>query len=74
MFDCSCALSLNDGLCTGPDDFKILRFRCQRYAWVIDMEKIFVMVGLDDKDRDATRILWPTEPMDVTIVLSLSTG
>ena len=42
----------------------LLRFRCNRYAWVNDIEKAFLMVGLAEKDRDATRFLWPTDPLN----------
>lgn len=72
VYDCSAkqspdSLSLNDCLLTGPSlvpDLAqiLLRFRHQRYAFVSDIEKAFLMVGLNEKDRDYIRFLWPREP------------
>lgn len=74
VFDCSArlspeSLSLNDCLYTGPSLVSdltqvLLRFRCNTYAWVSDIEKAFLNVGLCPRDRDATRFLWPRNPMD----------
>ena len=63
------AFSLNDCLHTGPSlvtdlTQMLLRFRCNRFAWVSDVEKAFLMVGLNERDRDATRFLWPMDPLD----------
>ncbi|MCP4254976.1 MAG: hypothetical protein GY775_16540 [Candidatus Scalindua sp.] len=76
VFDCSAkksdkSLSLNDCLHTGPtlvpDLAKVLlRFRCNKYAWVSDIEKAFLMVKLNEADRDYTRFLWPRDPYDLT--------
>ena len=74
VFDCSASdnknPSLNDCLETGPslvpDLTKVLlRFRLNKYAWVSDIEKAFLMVKLHEDDRDATRFLWPINPTDL---------
>lgn len=71
VFDCSAKVpgspSLNDCLETGPslvpDLIKILlRFRYKKFAWVTDIEKAFLMVQLNERDRDFTRFLWPKFP------------
>ena len=55
--------SLNSCLHTGPKfDQKILemllRFRSYQIALVADIEKAFLMISVDPKDRDVLRFLW----------------
>ena len=74
VYDCSAkvsskSLSLNDCLYTGPSlvpDLAqvLLRFRCQKYVFILDIEKAFLMVQLHENDRDYTRFLWPKDPSD----------
>jgi hypothetical protein len=73
VYDCSAktpkTLSLNDCLRTGPSLIPelaqlLLRFRCHKYAFVSDIEKAFLMVSLNEEDRDYTRFLWPSEPQN----------
>ena len=69
VFDCSARAkenlpSLNDCLFSGPPLINemlsvLLRFRFGKYAAVSDIEKAFLMVELDEGDRDVTRFLWP---------------
>lgn len=56
-------LSLNESLYTGPSFGQsifdiLLRFRLHKVALIADIEKAFLMVGIDEKDRDALRFLW----------------
>ena len=58
--------SLNDCLYTGPKfDWSIfdilLHFRLQRVALTGDIEKAFLMVSVNDRDRDSLR-LWSANP------------
>lgn len=74
VFDCSSRAkeslhSLNDCLFSGPPLLNelvgvFLRFRYHKYACVSDIEKAFLMVELDEEDRDVTRFLWPEDPND----------
>ena len=74
VYDCSCrqsavAPSLNDCLQTGPPLLTdmcaiILRFRTHPYALSTDIEKVFLHVRLNEYDRDFTRFLWLSEPLD----------
>ena len=74
VFDCSCQPnkdrpSLNDCLATGPpllNDLTaiLVRFRRYRYAVTADIEKAFLHIILDEKDRDATRFFWLSDPED----------
>ena len=74
VYDCSCRLShthpsLNDCLTVGPtllnDMCSILhRFRLHKYGISTDIEKAFIHVTLDEKDRDYTRFLWLSNPTD----------
>lgn len=55
--------SLNDCLYTGPALAQnildiLLRFRCHRVALVGDIEKAFLMLSIQDQDRDVLRFLW----------------
>ena len=38
-----------------------MRFRIHSYAVTTDIEKAFLHIGLDEKARDATRFLWPSD-------------
>ena len=72
VFDCSASLgkhspSLNDCLLTGPSLTEelvkvLLRFRCEQYAFIADISKAFLRVGLNECDRDFTRFLWYKDP------------
>ena len=74
VFDCSAKTSpelpsLNDCLYSGPamvpELAKILmRFRIGPCAASADITKAFLMIGLDKRDRDATRFLWPKDVHD----------
>ena len=35
-----------------------MRFRCHHVALVSDVEKAFLMVSVEEKDRDCLRFLW----------------
>ena len=59
--------SLNDCLYTGPKFDQsifdiLLRFRLQRVALTGDIEKAFLMVSVNDRDRDSLRFLWSANP------------
>ena len=59
--------SLNDCLQTGPNHipklFNILiRFRWHKIAITADIEKAFLMIGIDQADRDFLRFLWIKDP------------
>ena len=61
--------SLNDCLHTGPSLnpllFQILvRFRENRVALVGDIEKAFLNIAVDEKDRDSLRFLWVEDVRD----------
>ncbi|XP_045198527.1 uncharacterized protein LOC123552846 [Mercenaria mercenaria] len=68
VFDCSCrqnkdSPSLNDCLESNPPELNdltgiLMRFRLHRFAVCTDIEKAFLHVQLDEKDRDVTRFLW----------------
>ena len=58
--------SLNDCLYTGPSFGQsifdiLLRFRAHRIALAGDIEKAFLMVAVNKKDRDVLRFLWTSE-------------
>ena len=61
------ARSLNDLLETGPNFIPhlfdvLVRFRWNSVALSADIEKAFLMVGIDPNDRDMLRFLWLQEP------------
>ena len=58
---------MNDCLTTGPpllNDLTaiLVRFRRYRYAVTADIEKAFLHIILDEKDRDGTRFFWLSNP------------
>ncbi|VDI56578.1 Hypothetical predicted protein [Mytilus galloprovincialis] len=65
VYDCSCKpqqdlASLNDCLMSTPPNLNdltkiLMRFRIGKYGISTDIEKAFLQIGLDKKDRDATR-------------------
>ena len=62
-------LSLNDCLQVGPNSipklFNVLvRFRCHSIALVGDIEKAFLMISINNVDRDMLRFLWLKEPFN----------
>ena len=74
VFDCSAKVSknhpsLNDCLITGPPMLNelasiLLRFRLNSFACSADIAKAFLMIGLDEGDRDSCRFFWPANPFD----------
>ena len=55
--------SLNDCLFKGPKFDQLifdilLRFRVHKTALIADLEKAFLMISIDESDRDALRFLW----------------
>ncbi|VDI52969.1 Hypothetical predicted protein, partial [Mytilus galloprovincialis] len=76
VYDCSCRRSqdtpsLNDCLRKEPpilNDIStlLMRFRENRYAVVTDIEKAFLQITLDEKDRDMTRFFWLKDSTDPT--------
>ena len=81
VFDCSAKMSselpsLNDCLYSGPAMVPeltqiLVRFRTGPYAASADIAKAYLMIGLDEKDRDATRFLWPEDVHDPDSQLSI---
>jgi len=62
-------LSLNDFLNTGPNYIPqlfdiLLKFCCHRIALVSDIEKAFLMIGIDEDDREKLRFLWFKDPFE----------
>ena len=62
-------LSMNDCLYSGPslvpDMVQVLmRFRLGRYACVSDIEKAYLMLRLNERDKDVTRFMWPKDIND----------
>ncbi|XP_063417034.1 uncharacterized protein LOC134699358 [Mytilus trossulus] len=43
-----------------------MRFRAKQYATTSDLEKAFLQIQLDEKDRDATRFLWLSDPTNTS--------
>ena len=59
--------SLNDCLYTGPKFNQrilelLLRFRSYPVAFIADIEKAFLMISINPKDRDVLRFLWVKDP------------
>ena len=76
VYDCICGQSadkpsLNDVLQSTPPELNdltgiLIRFPMNKFAITTDIEKAFLHVCLDEKDRDVTRFLWlkdPSNPM-----------
>ena len=71
VFDCSSRKSpnlpsLNDCLESTPPALNdltsiLMRFSIHSYAATTDIKKAFLHIGLDEKDRDVTRFLWPSD-------------
>lgn len=64
--------SLNECLHRGPVMLHdlcglLLRFRLKKIAIVADIEKAFLQVGLQEKDRDATRFFWLKDVNNPTV-------
>ena len=74
VYDCSCQQSsehpsLNDCLVAGPPLLAdlcaiILRFRMHQYGISTDIEKAFLHITLKERDRDFTRFLWLSDPLN----------
>ena len=73
VYDCSCKQgdnpSLNDCLDTGPSMINnlveiLFRFRLHEIAFVSDIEKAFLNIQLDEKDRNYTKFLWLSDSSD----------
>ena len=65
----SSGYSLNDLLCPGPNlqlnPLRILlSFRCFRWVFSTDIEKMFLNIDLHPSDRDFQRLLWKDEGSD----------
>ncbi|CAC5409719.1 unnamed protein product [Mytilus coruscus] len=79
VYGCSCKdgrgnQSLNECLESHPPVMNditgiLMRFRAKKYATTADLEKAFLQIQLDEKDRDATRFLWLSDPADTPIPL-----
>ena len=46
-----------------------MRFRNNRLALTADVEKAFLMIGINEADRDMLWFLWPANTVDVNITL-----
>jgi len=62
-------VSINECLYEGPNLFPdligvLLRFRLFRYAFVTDITKAFLQIGVDTQDRNYLRFLWYDEKLD----------
>ncbi|XP_063436301.1 uncharacterized protein LOC134717737 [Mytilus trossulus] len=76
VYDCSCKdgrdnPSLNECLESHPPVMNditgiLMRFRAKKYATTSDLEKAFLQIQLDEKDRDATRFLWLSDPTNTS--------
>ena len=71
VYDCSCKVqnqpSLNECLESGPPLTNnmvsiLLRFRHHPVAFSADIEKAFLNVQLEERDRDYTKFLWLSDP------------
>ena len=75
VYNCSAKLgkfspSLNDCLMKGPSLTEklqdvLIKFRTKKFAYVADIEKAFLQVGLQENHRDYTRFLWPRDPFKI---------
>ena len=62
--------SLNDCLETGPNYTPqlfdtLVNFRWHKIGLTADIEKVFLMVGINETDRDMLRFLWLKDPDDL---------
>ncbi|KAI5751730.1 hypothetical protein M8J77_010350 [Diaphorina citri] len=62
--------SLNDYLHTGPTMLEdlislLIRFRTYPYVLVADIEKAFLQVCLNEKDKDVTRFIWDVSKLRI---------
>ena len=74
VYDCSChqskeSPSLNDCLMMGPPFLNdlcsiIIRFRIHTFGISTDIEKAFLHVQLHEDNRDFTRFLWLSDPLN----------
>ena len=74
VFDCSSKAStqdpsLNDCLEKGPPLLNelagiLLRFRIHAIAYISDIEKAFLHIGLHEKERNFTKFFWLTDPQN----------
>ncbi|XP_069161781.1 uncharacterized protein [Procambarus clarkii] len=76
VFNCSSksgpqGTSLNDCLQTGPSLTQklydiLLKFRLNKYAFSIDISKVFLRVGLqEEEEKEFTKFLWVENPEDL---------
>ena len=73
VFDASAkkdGASLNECLHTGPSLTPslygvLMRFRAHNIAFMSDIEKAFLQIGIDPNDRDFLRFLWFANPEDM---------
>jgi len=74
--------SLNDQLHAGPSMINnlvglLIGFRLRPIVLLADIEKMFLMIGLDETDCDLVRFLWvedPTKPLEETRVIIFHFG
>lgn len=74
VYNCSAKMSkhspsLNECLLTGPNLINdlaavLLRFRLNKFACISDIEKAYLMVGLNEADSHSCRFFWPSDPYD----------
>ncbi|XP_060846330.1 uncharacterized protein LOC132925994 [Rhopalosiphum padi] len=74
----STGISLNDTLMNGPklqpDLLEIvIRFRTHRYAFSVDIKKMYRQVLIHKEDRDYQRILWRSDPNNEIKIYKLCT-
>lgn len=78
VYDASAKLngkpSLNDCLLIGPKFNQrifdiLLRFRSHKIALTADIEKAFLMIRVEEQDRDALRFLWVTNIHDEDVTI-----
>ena len=65
----TCGPLLNDCLYTGPKSGQkimdiLLQFRIHRVAMAADIEKAFLMISVQEEDRDVLRFLWVKDLKD----------
>ncbi len=78
VFDASCKVgrtpSLNDCLEKGPNLLELipsilLRFRMGRIGVISDIRKAFLMIEINEEDRDSVRFLWWEDPVKKTVTV-----